>query len=122
MPTPTPTPLIVVMPTSTPAPIKFASCPDNPDDVNTLLTASLPDALAEYQSLKDQEQSGQSVNDQLIAILDVIRCDLLAVEDILRKHYGAKQDDAVRERLERIEATRGNYERELRVRQKTEGN
>ncbi len=37
---PTPTPVIVVTPT--PAPIATSRCPENPDDVNTLLTVSLP--------------------------------------------------------------------------------
>lgn len=89
-----------------------SSCPENAESLDTLLKVSLPEVLAKYQALQEQEQTGDSVSIDLVFVLWDIRCNLMAVEDILHSYYTASPDDSIKERLERIQATRKKYEQE----------
>lgn len=124
-PRPNSTPALAPSPTPTPIPTPTSSeiqevpeldltCPETDADVDTLIRVALPQALAEYQALKEKMSAGETVTKQLQTVLADLWCDLRAIEAFLQAQQKGNPDKAVQSRLEGIRTLRKTYEQELR--------
>jgi tetratricopeptide (TPR) repeat protein len=101
-------------PTQTPSVASWTpSCPPTTKGLEELLQQSLPTFLGKYKTLKDQEQQGAKVNNQIIIAIEDIVCDLIAIENILEENYKISPDDEILIRIQKIKKTRDTYEQEL---------
>jgi hypothetical protein len=123
-PRPNSTPALAPSPTPTPIPTPTSSeiqevpeldltCPETDTDVDTLIRVALPQALAEYQALKEQEPADESVRKQLQTTLAGLWCDLRVIEAFLQAQQEGNPDKAVQMRLEGIQTLRRTCEQEF---------
>lgn len=121
--TPRPAPTSTPKPPNTPLPENTAAqipseivCQQSDRSLDDILGKSLPEALAQYKALKDQENQKLNVNAPLITTIEIIVCDLNEIVRILKESNATVHDPAIDQRIEKTEETRVKYYQEWQQR------